>query len=66
MVISQKCNCCMHEKICSQRDTYKDGCDDIIGSVKHFGCEINVHIKCPHFVVIEPKEKTITTNINKI
>lgn len=66
MTISQKCNCCMHEKICSQRDTYIDGCGIIAGSVKHFGCEIDVHIKCPHFVANKPTEKAITTNINRI
>ena len=49
MTISQKCNCCMHEKICSQRDTYTDACKLLADTSKHYGCEIDIHIKCPHF-----------------
>lgn len=50
MVISQKCNCCMHESICSQRDTYSGACDNLREITKHYGCELDIHIKCPHFL----------------
>lgn len=66
MTISQKCNCCMHEAVCSQRDTYTAACKVLTDTSKHWGCEIDIHIKCPHFVVKQSTEKTITTNINRI
>lgn len=66
MTISQKCNCCMHEKVCSKRDIYTDGCHNIAETAKRFGCEFDIHIKCPDFVVNSPTEKAITTNINRI
>ncbi|MBO5019056.1 MAG: hypothetical protein J6D52_00170 [Clostridia bacterium] len=51
MTISQKCNCCMHEEVCSKRNVYSDGCKNIAEAVKHLGCEFDIHIKCPHFAV---------------
>lgn len=50
MVISQKCNCCMHEKVCSKKDIYTGGSKDIAEISKHYGCEFDIHIKCPHFL----------------
>lgn len=55
----------MHEAVCSIRDTYTDGCKNIAETSKHYGCEFDIHIKCPHFAA-KSTEKTITTNINRI
>lgn len=48
MNISQKCNCCMHEEVCSNTDMYKKACENIVNS---FTCKglVSVSITCKHF-----------------
>lgn len=61
MVISQKCNCCMHEEICSKSDSYKLACKSIKDNIGYFeNGLIDVNIKCNHFVPKSRKQDGIT------
>ena len=67
MVISQKCNCCMHQEVCGKCGNYMAVCSKIKNEVGYFEERlVNVEIKCPHFREKQPTVKNITTNINKI
>ena len=61
MVISEKCNCCVHEPVCGFKDEYLSACDAIKNAVyltgKNKDCvkhikdsSVSVSIKCPHIM----------------
>lgn len=64
MVISQKCNCCVHEPVCGFKEEYLYACDAvkkaayITGSAKNGivfmkDSAVSVSIKCPHIMLKE-------------
>lgn len=67
MIINQKCNCCMHNEVCSKKALYEGMCRDMKSILTESGEElVSVSLNCKYFVVNKPTEKTITTNINRI
>ena len=54
MVISQKCNCCMHENVCAKSDKYKQSCIEVSNCIDSYRADIDVSIKCAHFVANSP------------
>ena len=58
MIISQKCNCCMHEKICGFKSEYQSACEEISRMYYANGdsakalktSDIDVSIKCPYIM----------------
>lgn len=60
MMISQKCNCCVHDPICSFKPEYLSACEAIKGAAYSTGdngrvmmikdSKIDVNIKCPHMM----------------
>ena len=58
MVISEKCNCCLHEAVCSFKDEYLKACTAIRTATygKNNGfmaikdSPITVSIRCPHIL----------------
>jgi len=60
MIISQKCNCCVHDKICSFKEEYLQVCETIKNSSyrtedRHDfmyikDSKIDVNIKCPYMM----------------
>lgn len=57
MIISEKCNCCVHDEICLFKDEYVSACEAIkeccfVGKgVKYVkDSNIDVHIRCPHMM----------------
>ena len=59
MVISEKCNCCIHEEVCSFKPEYTAACEAIRSAsytterghkiIKD--SKVDVHIRCPHMMV---------------
>lgn len=50
MNISQKCNCCSHEKVCSFCKEYNSICEKIVSLCKSEDVNtVEVSIKCKHF-----------------
>lgn len=67
MIISQKCNCCMHNEVCSKKSLYEGICRDMKSVLTESRNElVSVSVNCKYFSQIKPTEKTITTSINKI
>lgn len=67
MIISQKCNCCIHNEVCSKKALYEGVCRDMKSILTESREKlVSVSLNCKYFVVNKPTEKTITTNINKI
>lgn len=67
MITSQKCNCCMHNEVCSKKALYEGICRDMKSILTESREElVSVSLNCKYFVVNKPTEKTITTNINRI
>ena len=51
MTISQKCNCCTHEAICSKKVQYESACKEISNAVAYAERDLlKVSIKCSHFM----------------
>lgn len=61
MIISEKCNCCIHEPVCGFKDEYLAARDAIKNAVyltgknkdfvKHMNdSSVSVSIKCPHIM----------------
>lgn len=62
MIISEKCNCCIHESICSFKEEYLAACAAIkdasysktvgttVGYMRIKDSAINVSIRCPHII----------------
>lgn len=61
MVISEKCNCCVHEPVCGFKDEYLSACDAVkrtaytTGNAKNGvvfmkDSSVSVSIKCPHII----------------
>lgn len=61
MILSSKCNCCAHEKICNQKEDYTQVCNE----VKSICCidMTNVKIDCCDFLpksyAVTPRKETI-------
>ena len=67
MITSQKCNCCMHNEVCSKKALYEGICRDMKSILTESREElVSVSLNCKYFVVNKPTEKTMTTNINRI
>ena len=67
MIISQKCNCCMHNEVCSKKALYEGICRDMKSILTESRNElVSVSMNCKYFVENKPTVKNITTNINKI
>ena len=67
MIISQKCNCCMHNEVCSKKALYDGICRDMKSILTESRNElVSVSMNCKYFVANKPTEKTITTNINRM
>jgi len=67
MIISQKCNCCMHNEVCSKKALYEGICRDMKSILTESRNElVSVSMNCKYFVENKPIVKNITTNINKI
>jgi hypothetical protein len=59
MIVSQKCNCCLHDGICSYKQQYINACK-AVGEVTYTtdgesfknlkNSEISVSINCPHMM----------------
>lgn len=61
MIISEKCNCCIHEQICAFKSEYLAACkairdcgynhEHINGVIKYVkDSNIDVSIRCPHMM----------------
>ena len=64
MIISEKCNCCVHEQICSFKQEYLNACEAVKNTSYTLGkCEngddrfkflkdaqLNIIIRCPHIM----------------
>ncbi len=51
MTISQKCNCCMHEDVCSKKVQYESTCNRISSAVDYSEKDLlMVNVKCAHFI----------------
>ncbi len=67
MIISQKCNCCSHNEVCSKKALYEGTCRDIKSILTDSRNElVSVSLNCKYFAENKPTVKNITTNINKI
>lgn len=65
MIIAEKCNCCVHEKICSFKQEYLNACEAVKNTSYTLGkCEngdvrfkflkdsqLNIIIRCPHIMI---------------
>ena len=61
MILSQKCNCCAHEEICSKKESYKEVCYRISNAVSCSEKDlIAVDVKCNHFATKHRKQDSIT------
>lgn len=50
MNLSQKCNCCIHENVCSKKSQYNSACNRISNAVDYTEKDlVIVDIKCNHF-----------------
>lgn len=59
MIISEKCNCCVHEHVCSFKSEYLAACEAIKnaryttengGHMIVKNSTVDVHIRCPHMM----------------
>lgn len=59
MIISQKCNCCLHDKICSFKGEYVAACEAVKtatygkgenGFIAMKDSTVDVHINCPNMM----------------
>ncbi len=58
MTISQKCNCCMHNAVCSKKALYEGSCRDIKSVLTESRNEIvSVSVNCKYFVENVPTIK---------
>lgn len=48
MNISQKCNCCIHEEVCSITNKYYEYRTSIVNVANSYGDDFEVSIKCKH------------------
>lgn len=56
MIIAQKCNCCIHEEICTKSELYKVACRQIVHNIPTSMVDmLSVSVSCKHFY---PKETT--------
>ena len=58
MVISQKCNCCMHNQVCSKKALYEGICRDMKSILTESREElVSVSLNCKYYVSITPTTK---------
>ena len=56
MVLTQKCNCCVHEEVCRKKDAYKTACKQVVHNIPtHIVDAMSVSVSCKHF---QPKSAT--------
>lgn len=61
MMLSQKCNCCAHEEVCSKKESYKEICKKISDTISYSGKNlITVNVKCNYFATKNRKQDSIT------
>ena len=59
MIISEKCNCCVHEPVCSFKAEYLAACEAIKKARYESGngfkimkdSQVSVSIRCPHILI---------------
>ena len=58
MIITQKCNCCIHEEICTKSELYKVACRQISHNIPNTIKDIlSVSVSCKHFYPKETVDK---------
>ena len=58
MILSQKCNCCIHDAICSKKESYQLACKSISTAVAYTEKDlISVNVKCTHFTAVSAIRK---------
>ena len=58
MIISEKCNCCVHEPVCSFKAEYLEACEAIKKATYSIGnglkimkdSPLSISIRCPHIL----------------
>lgn len=58
MTTFQKCNYCIHEKVCSKRIQYESACNRISSAVDYSEKDLLiVNVRCAHYVPYQEVEK---------
>jgi hypothetical protein len=58
MVLSQKCNCCIHDTVCSKKESYQSACKSISNAVAYAERDLlSVNVKCTHFSAVSATRK---------